>query len=78
VADEAVDDFEAFHAGTALVDEHMADQLLVLLALASGRIRVPPTTCARIWTRSPRSEATSKARRQTGHTVRASAHSAVR
>ncbi|AZH25370.1 RNA 3'-terminal phosphate cyclase [Haloplanus aerogenes] len=44
VADEAVDAFESFRAGTAPVDEHMADQLLVLLAFAGGRIRIPRLT----------------------------------
>lgn len=44
VADEALADFDHFHAGTAPVDEHMADQLLVLLALAGGRIRIPRIT----------------------------------
>jgi len=44
VADDAVDAFDRFHAGAAPVDEHMADQLLVLLALAGGRVRVPRLT----------------------------------
>jgi len=34
----------SFDDGTAAVDEHTADQLLVLLALAGGRIRVPAVT----------------------------------
>jgi len=44
VADDAVDAFERFHASDATVDEHMADQLLVLLALAGGEIRIPRLT----------------------------------
>ncbi|MFB6102608.1 MAG: RNA 3'-terminal phosphate cyclase [Haloplanus sp.] len=44
VADDAVESFEAFHAGDAPVDVHMADQLLVFLALAGGTIRIPART----------------------------------
>lgn len=44
VADDAVDAFDRFRAGSAPVDEHMADQLLVLLALAGGEIRIPRMT----------------------------------
>jgi len=44
VADMAVDDFERFHGTRAAVDRHMADQLLVFLALAGGRIAIPEAT----------------------------------
>lgn len=44
VADEAVDRFLGFHRGEAVVDEHLADQLLVFLALAGGRLRAPRVT----------------------------------
>ncbi|MDG5774949.1 RNA 3'-terminal phosphate cyclase [Haloarculaceae archaeon H-GB2-1] len=44
VADEAVDAFVAFAGGDAAVDTHMADQLLVFLALAGGELRVPSLT----------------------------------
>jgi RNA 3'-terminal phosphate cyclase (ATP) len=44
VADDAVDAFAWFHADDAPVDEHMADQLLVLLALAGGGLRIPRLT----------------------------------
>jgi RNA 3'-terminal phosphate cyclase (ATP) len=36
VAQEAVDDLLAFHAGSAALDAHLADQLIVPLALAKG------------------------------------------
>ena len=41
VADRAVDAFRAFHQTDAAVDEHVADQLLVFLALVGGRVRIP-------------------------------------
>jgi RNA 3'-terminal phosphate cyclase (ATP) len=41
VAEGAVQQFTAFHEGDAPVDIHMADQLLALLALAGGRVRLP-------------------------------------
>jgi RNA 3'-terminal phosphate cyclase (ATP) len=44
VADDAVAAFEEFHAGDAPVDAHMADQLLVFLALVGGRVRLPAVT----------------------------------
>ncbi|MFC7134863.1 MULTISPECIES: RNA 3'-terminal phosphate cyclase [Salinibaculum] len=44
VADSAVDRFLDFHDGDAAVDEHMADQVLVYLALAGGRVRIPAVT----------------------------------
>lgn len=44
VAEAAVDAFLDFQRGAAVVDRHMADQVLVYLALAGGRVRVPATT----------------------------------
>lgn len=44
VATEAVESFHEFHAGPGTVDEHAADQLLVFLALAGGRMRIPTVT----------------------------------
>ncbi len=45
VAASAVESFAAFHEGRGVVDEFMADQLLVFLALAGGRIGISqPTT----------------------------------
>jgi len=44
VAEDAVGQFTAFHATDAAVDQFMADQLLVVLALAGGRVRVPTLT----------------------------------
>lgn len=44
VADEAVDSFLAFHHGGAAVDVHLADQLLIFLALSGGRISAPRVT----------------------------------
>jgi RNA 3'-terminal phosphate cyclase (ATP) len=44
VADGAVREFAAFHAGDAPVDAHMADQLMVFLALAGGTVRIPTVT----------------------------------
>jgi RNA 3'-terminal phosphate cyclase (ATP) len=44
VADGAVDAFESFHAGDAPVDPHMADQVMAVLALAGGRVRIPEVT----------------------------------
>ena len=39
VADEAVDAYEAFERTGAAVDQHLADQLLLPMALATGRSR---------------------------------------
>ena len=44
VADLAVDAFERAHASGAPVDSHMADQLLVFLALVGGSVRLPSVT----------------------------------
>lgn len=44
VASEAVDSALSFHEGTAVVDRHLADQLLIFLAVAGGRIRIPERT----------------------------------
>lgn len=44
VAEEAVESFRAFERTTAAVDEHLADQLLVFLALAGGQVRIPRVT----------------------------------
>lgn len=44
VAEEAVDAFERFTESRAVVDEHMADQLLVFVALAGGRVLIPVVT----------------------------------
>jgi RNA 3'-terminal phosphate cyclase (ATP) len=44
VAESAVRQFEAFHATGAPVDPFMADQLVVFLALAGGRVRIPTVT----------------------------------
>ncbi|WP_277556075.1 RNA 3'-terminal phosphate cyclase [Halobaculum limi] len=41
VADSAVQQFTAFHANDAPVDVYMADQLMTVLALAGGRVRIP-------------------------------------
>ncbi|MFC7045406.1 RNA 3'-terminal phosphate cyclase [Halobacteriaceae archaeon GCM10025711] len=44
VADDAATDALAFHRGTAAVDRHMADQLLVFLGLAGGEVTIPAVT----------------------------------
>ncbi|WP_276254663.1 RNA 3'-terminal phosphate cyclase [Halomontanus rarus] len=44
VGEEAADAAKRFLASDAPVDRHMADQLLVFLALAGGHIRVPTVT----------------------------------
>ena len=44
VAAEAVEAFRAFHGGTAAVDRHLADQLMVHLALAGGEVLAPEAT----------------------------------
>ncbi|MCU4718681.1 RNA 3'-terminal phosphate cyclase [Halapricum hydrolyticum] len=44
VADLALEDFERFRETDAAVDRHMADQLLVFLALAGGRVGCPAVT----------------------------------
>jgi RNA 3'-terminal phosphate cyclase (ATP) len=44
VAKEAVQDFKKFHASEAVVDQYMADQLMVFMAITGGEIRVPEIT----------------------------------
>lgn len=44
VGEDAADAANRFLEGAAPVDRHMADQLLVFLALAGGRIRIPAVT----------------------------------
>ncbi|MFA9417145.1 RNA 3'-terminal phosphate cyclase [Natrinema sp. HArc-T2] len=44
VGEDAADAANRFLEGSAPVDRHMADQLLVILALAGGRVRVPAVT----------------------------------
>ncbi|MFC4357736.1 RNA 3'-terminal phosphate cyclase [Halobium salinum] len=44
VADRAVDRFLSLHASGAPVDEHVADQLLVFLALWGGQVSIPRVT----------------------------------
>ena len=44
IAARAIAAFETFHEGAGAVDRHMADQLLVFLALAGGRIELPAVT----------------------------------
>lgn len=44
VAQNAVDDALAFHDSGAPIDRHLADQLLVVLALAGGEIEIPAVT----------------------------------
>jgi RNA 3'-terminal phosphate cyclase (ATP) len=44
VADAAVGRFDSLDASQAPVDRHMADQLLVFLALAGGRLCIPQVT----------------------------------
>ncbi|WP_049920215.1 RNA 3'-terminal phosphate cyclase [Halobiforma nitratireducens] len=44
VGEDAADAANRFLEGAAPVDRHMADQLLVYLALAGGRVRVPAMT----------------------------------
>ena len=44
VADEAVDAFEAFRTTAAAVDEQLADQVMLPLALAGGEVRIPRVT----------------------------------
>ncbi|PCR91180.1 RNA 3'-terminal phosphate cyclase [Natrinema ejinorense] len=44
VGEDAADAANRFLAGAAPVDRHMADQLLVFLAVAGGRVRVPAVT----------------------------------
>lgn len=44
VAKEAVQDFKKFHSTKAAVDSHMADQLMVFMAIIGGEIRVPKIT----------------------------------
>jgi len=44
VAQQAVDAFERVHESPGAVDGHMADQLVVFLALAGGAVRIPAVT----------------------------------
>jgi len=44
VAAEAVESFSELHEAGAVVDPHMADQVLVYLALAGGTVRIPRAT----------------------------------
>lgn len=44
VARNAVDGAIEFHESDAVVDSHVADQLLILLALAGGTVRIPERT----------------------------------
>lgn len=44
VADEAIERALSFHDGDAVVDRHLADQLLVFLALAGGELAIPALT----------------------------------
>jgi RNA 3'-terminal phosphate cyclase (ATP) len=44
VADEVYKDFRGFHGSEATVDENMADQLMVFIALTGGEICVPEIT----------------------------------
>ena len=44
VGGEAAEALEAFEAGGAAVDEHLADQLVPYLALAGGEVRAPRVT----------------------------------
>ncbi|WP_336134478.1 RNA 3'-terminal phosphate cyclase [Natronomonas amylolytica] len=44
VASEAVAGFEAFHDGVGAVDRHLADQLMIPLALAGGEMLAPERT----------------------------------
>ncbi|AFZ73874.1 RNA 3'-terminal phosphate cyclase [Natronobacterium gregoryi] len=44
VGEDAADAANRFREGTAPVDRHMADQLLVYLAIAGGRVRIPAVT----------------------------------
>lgn len=44
VAEAATTAFETFRTTTAAVDEHLADQLLVFLALGGGQVRIPRIT----------------------------------
>ncbi|WP_302080392.1 RNA 3'-terminal phosphate cyclase [Salinibaculum rarum] len=44
VAEAAVAQFQSVHSSGATVDVHMADQLMVLLALAGGRLAIPEVT----------------------------------
>lgn len=44
VGEEAAEALEAFEAGNAAVDEHLADQLIPYLALGGGEVRAPRVT----------------------------------
>jgi len=44
VAAEAVEAFHRFHEGAAVVDQHLADQSMVFLALAGGQVLAPEVT----------------------------------
>lgn len=44
VATKAVEDAVSFHHGASALDEHLADQLLVFLALSGGEVTIPEVT----------------------------------
>ncbi len=44
VSREVVQAFKRFHSGNAAVDEHMADQLVVFLAVVGGEVSIPRLT----------------------------------
>ncbi len=44
VAGEAVKAFKKFHSGESAVDRHMADQLVVFLAIVGGEVSIPRLT----------------------------------
>lgn len=44
VAQEAVEEFKSFNSSEAAVDDYMADQLLVFMAVIGGEIRIPEVT----------------------------------
>lgn len=44
VAREAVQEFRSFHSSEAAVDQYMADQLIVFMALVGGEITIPEIT----------------------------------
>lgn len=44
VAREVVESFKSFHSSDAAVDTYMADQLVIFLALAGGKVKIPEVT----------------------------------
>ena len=44
IADGVVEQAQSFRSGSAVVDRHTADQLLVVLAVAGGEVRIPERT----------------------------------